>query len=258
MRGKSFFTVMVGCVAVAIPLSFAPLSSPTVSFTGVWRHIEDSSIPEDREEQMVLVEATGDLFRIENGGMEFLYDGTMLYSRVKEMPVLLNGLRNAEEAAAVAQEIFALDRRSATREEVCEYRFWADSRGMTVGPGEPIAGRATMIRERSTRWKDGKCTVRSWVDADTKIVLRSVFTVQSDQTHKIILKQIRECLSIRYERVDPRVFHAPAGAPSASDFRQWKENFITDPSRLDKNFYIFYNIPMKKTRSAQQETPHYG
>jgi len=90
--------------------------------------------------------------------------------------------------------------------EVESMRFWKRSYPGPGSPGGQIAGRETLLYQVQENRPEGKLTGQAWVDAETKVVLKRVFTIYSTQVEQMVSKETEECTEIQYGPVDEEDF----------------------------------------------------
>lgn len=189
---------------IFLPLSLALLlvagcsQAPRVSFRGSWKTVKENGIAGTSETYDVTVAAQGSQFRIDSKGPESqsldVYDGTTLYHSLTNL--------NSEPLEPATKE--------PKSENATEpLRFWKRDFSGESSPGGQIAGKPTSLYQFQENWADNQMTTQAWVDPETGIVLKKIYTLYSRQQEMVLKKGTEECLEIHVGPVDPRSFSIP-------------------------------------------------
>lgn len=190
---KGLMAVSAGVIVGALFMSgcLAPGGSGKAgetAFTGEWTLIDENGISGDIERDTVSVVTDGKRFKIDGKYTVNVYDGASLKTKYKSQEGY-GGFKTEESVSS----------REITEYQVSEYKFWAKSIGGKAGSGGQIAGRDTVLYQARSNRPDGEITTQCWVDSETDIVLKYIFTIYSKQISAIVTKNTKECISITYD-----------------------------------------------------------
>lgn len=209
MQKKGYFLEQVVWYApVAVLLALMSCSAPepgNVSFTGTWNVVNENHISGDSTESTSTVITDGNRFKIDGTYYNKVYDGTVLYSKPK--PALYE---NRSYSYEPDPGMFETTQQDITPRQAKQMKFWLKPLGKKKGAGGSIAGRETILYEAAANRPDGQFSAQVWVDADTKIALKSIQTIYSRQIGQIVTRESTECQQVDfYSTIDDASFAKP-------------------------------------------------
>ena len=196
---KRYYRILLG-LALLLP---ACGGSGDVSFSGKWTIVKENAISDQKSEESVDVIAEGNKFRLHSVDEEtdtlLIYDGSNLTEKTTV-------LKTPEGETPAAPRLTTTRK---TDMEVSPLRFWAVSFSGNTLPGGQIAGRDTVLYQAQEVRPDGQMTVQAWVDPQTNVVLKRVFTIYSSQIEQLVSRSTEECREIHYGPLDDANFTRP-------------------------------------------------
>lgn len=199
MNQKLFFKFVAFAVSGMLLISIISCGVPKkrISFGGKWKKTVENV--EGHHEEEISVISDGKRFRIEGQKSIRVYDGTTLYSRVK----------NLQPNEAVQYPVFD---KPITPDQAKTFQFWLGEEvpGKKVGPGGNVAGQETVLYEMKMEpnpdfpLTPGGASVQSWVDVKTGVLLKVVVKEVSLDSSKLLAQD--ECLEIKYGPIDEKKF----------------------------------------------------
>lgn len=183
--------ITTGCTKPAEPLRF----------TGTWMIQKENGITAEKTQTMVQVSVDNNRFKTDSKGPEEeiieIYDGKNLTTKITNFQDVSSG--KPPSISTVEKSDNEMEPR----------RFWKKNFTSESLPGGQIAGRETLLYQIQESIPGKSMTRQSWVDADTKVLLRNIFTIYSVQIAQILSKTTAECQEIHYAPVDESTFAKP-------------------------------------------------
>ncbi len=177
-------------------------STENVAFKGVWNVEKLNGISGDKTESVETVAVSRNKFRISSldpdGESIDSFDGKVL--RHRTVPV-----QNPDALIPMAAPVNTSEPKSDLQLET--KRFWKQSFNGTGMAGGQIAGRDTLLFQGREKMMDGEMTMQAWVDAETRVVLKKIFTIYSSQVDQVVSRTTEECREIQYGPEDDAVFN---------------------------------------------------
>jgi hypothetical protein len=171
---------------------------PDIAFTGTWTVQKENGVADEKSLTTVQVTVAGNRFKTEakNPDEEIIeiYDGEHLTSKKTDFSQSAASNSPVESTVAISNN------------EMEPRRFWKKNMTGDSLPGGQIAGRETLLYQIQENLPGKKMTRQSWVDAETKVLLKNIFTVYSVQLDLILSKTTEECQEIHYGPVNNAVF----------------------------------------------------
>ncbi len=169
-------------------------------FKGTWRHVQENSIANTKEEERVTATVDHDRFRLERtiGASQIIdvFDGKTLF-------------RKSVYTSADTPFPPSESSQPATVTQTGSERFWTGYQQGHSGPGGLVAGRDTLLYQISNHRTDGDLGAQEWIDAKTGILLKSSSSIYSSQARMMVRQESWECESITYDPVDESAFQKP-------------------------------------------------
>jgi len=160
-------------------------SSDTLDFIGVWNVVRENGIAGQSTPSTIYVSVGQRRFRIEQRAEErstvMLYDGERLF-KSDEPPV------------------------AKSNTQMDAWRFWKRNFAGNSVSGGKIAGRETVLFQSQDTRPTDQITVQAWVDAETGVILKKIFTIYSRQLEQVTTRDTEECVAINYGPVNDTVF----------------------------------------------------
>jgi hypothetical protein len=176
-------------------------STEDSSFTGTWAIINENGISGQKSQVLDAVTVAKNQFRIVSKDLETesidIYDGNTWNHKTTELPP-------PGSTESVPPPVLNTAKKSDI--EVDNMRFWKRSFSGTGIAGGQIAGRETVLYQSQENRSDGQITLQTWVDPETKVVLKRVFAIYSSQIEQLVSKSTEECQTIHYGPVDETAF----------------------------------------------------
>lgn len=171
--------------------------APDLSFQGTWKTVKEETISGEVLEATVKVTVQGKKFRIVSSeeGIETVttYDGQLWTEKVishNASPKINQGQKQDNQMESM--------------------RFWSSKVESDRIPGGRIAGRDTFLYQAQSKLPSGTMTVQAWVDSQTGIVLKKIFTNYSNQAEQVMRKKMEECQEIQFGPIDANLFLSPS------------------------------------------------
>jgi hypothetical protein len=169
-----------------------------VSFTGTWKVVNENGISDLKSEATVVATVDKNRFRI------------VFHDEEKETTENYDGDTFTQKSAGLNQtESPTSSSEKKSTAEMEPHRFWKRRFTGDAIAGGVIAGRETNLFQSQNDRPDGQVTLQAWVDAETGVLLKKIFTVYSTQMQQMISKTTEECREIRYGPVPATAFEKP-------------------------------------------------
>ena len=188
---------------------------------GTWITTEENPAQGLREESECVVAAKPPKFRIERKEISEMgvttvvevYDGDALHRRDHFEP---GPAFTALHAQGIPEEL--LNRETPTFKTISEAirpekaqarRFWAMMALGDSSPGGLICGRDTILYETKWRRPDGEFSDQVWVDAKTRVILKSINSIYASQIGSLLRRVTTECRTIDFTAPPDTAFAIP-------------------------------------------------
>ncbi len=208
MKSNLFELVSFSFVGLILFIACDIPTPKRAAFTGEWKHTIENCIIGSKDEEVTKVITDGFRYRVENEYKITVYDGTMLYTKGKDIDHKMFGMEVGQYTSPPVQTTEKkIDKLTAHG-----FEFWhlntLDAQAK-AGAGGNIVGQETVLYQARENRPEGELTLQNWVDGKTGVVLKTVHSIYSKQIEQLVSQDTRECLEINYRPVDAKNFLKP-------------------------------------------------
>lgn len=208
MKSNLFKLVSFSLAGLILFIACDIPTTKRAAFTGQWKHTMENCIIGSKDEETTKVITDGFRYRMENEYSVTVYDGTMLYTKGKDLDPKMFG----EGAGSYTPPPAQTTEKKIDRLTAHGFEFWyinTLNAQAKAGAGGNILGQETILYQVRENRPEGELSLQNWVDGKTGVVLKTVHSIYSKQIEQLVSQDTWECIEISYGTVDAKNFLKP-------------------------------------------------